>query len=324
MATLNSSDRLTAAEVTKRSGVSEDSRRILEELAKTNQMLLDAPIVEANDGTVHTHLVRTALPTPTRRVYNQGVGSSASQTKTIHDVMTQIAIYSKVDADLIKKAAHPQELLMSENAAFIQAMGLQQAEDIFYGNHDVDRANMDGFAKRRASLDELCISAGGTGSALTSIYLVKWGQNFCKYIYPRGSSGLGVNRTDKGIQTITAPTGSGEMEAYVNYYTADYGLTVGMEKSLIRICNIDLTASDIGTTVIKAILKAKSKLAPGDGTVSILCNSDVMSLFDIATLDKSNVVYTAEDPWGREVNKIRDMRLRQCDALLNTESQVTA
>lgn len=325
---LSSTDRLTAAELVKRDGVSDDQRRIIEMLATTNEMLLDAPIVEANDRTVNTQVVRTALPSGTHRVYNQGVGTGASQTDTIHDVVAQLAIYSKVDKSLVKNASHPEEFLMGEQAAFIAGLANDQAFDIFYGNHGTNPAEINGFATRRAKLeDKKCISMGGTtAKKQTSIYLVKWGPQFVKYIYPREASGLGVVREDKGVQTISAPNG-GEYEAYVNYYQADYGIAVGDPRALIRICNIDMNADmtdEAAQALIKKILKAKAYLPQGEGTVSILCNADVMSIFDQATLSKSNVVYTAEDPWGRPVNMLRDMRIRRCDAIRNDEAVVTA
>lgn len=327
MATLNSTDRLTAIEQVKRSGFDLDSRRIIEQMSVTNEMLLDAPIVMANDRTVNTQVIRTALPSATHRVYNQGVGSAASQTDVIHDVVAQLAIYSKVDKSLVDNSANPQAFLMGEQVAFIDGLAQDQAFDIFYGNHTKNVACINGFATRRAKLnnDGTCITAGGsTPNKQTSIYLVKWGNSNVKYIYPREASGLGVKRVDKGVQTISAENGKGEHEAYVNYYQADYGIAIGDQRSLIRIANVDISSTSLkGEDLIKLILKAKAYLPQGDGTVSILCNKDVMSLFDIATIEKNNVVYTASDPWGRELNMIRDMRLRRCDSISNSEAVVS-
>lgn len=324
MPNLNSSDRLTAIEAVKRGGVNDDQRRIIEELTLANEILLDAPIVEANDRTVNTSVVRTALPTGTRRVYNQGVGLAASQTKVIHDVVAQVAIYSEVDASLVKNQADPQGFLMGEQRAFLEGLAQGQADDIFYGNHTADPGNIDGFAVRRNALNgENCFSAGGkNANKQTSVYIVKWGSQYVKCIYPRGASGLGVQMHDKGIQTVKAPDGN-NMEAYRIYYQLDYGIAVGHKASLIRIANIDISDPNLkGEDLIKLILKYKSYLPQGDGTVSVLCNKDVMSLFDIATVEKNNVVYTSKDPWGRDLNMIRDMRLRRCDSILNTEAVV--
>ena len=96
MAVLSLTDQLTSLEIAKRSGFSEDSRRIIEELASHNELLIDAPFVEANEGTTHSTLVRTALPHGQHRGYNQGVGKAASQTKTKKDVISNIEIFSQV------------------------------------------------------------------------------------------------------------------------------------------------------------------------------------------------------------------------------------
>ena len=97
MAVLSLTDKLTALEVAKRSGFSADARRVIETFVTMNEFMLDAPMVEANEGTTHSSLVRTALPHGEHRGYNEGVGSKASQTKNIKDVISNIEIYSTVD-----------------------------------------------------------------------------------------------------------------------------------------------------------------------------------------------------------------------------------
>lgn len=319
MAELMGTDRLTAIEAVKRSG-NEDQRRIIEELSITNELLIDAMVAEANDRTVNTQLVRTALPHGTHRAYNQGVSSGASQTKTIHDVVCQIATYSKVDKSLADNQPNKDEFIMGECSAFLAGMAEDQMDDMIYGNHSADPTYMDGLATRRDTIDgKYCIDFGGTGNNLTSLYIVKWGARNCKLIYPRGASGVGVQRIYKGVQTVQDDNGR-DFEAYVNYFQADYGMAVGDQRSLVRIANIPSTAS--GEDIVKAILKAKRDLVKGDGTISILANAGIMGLMDVAALDKSNVVYNANDPWGHEIVKIRDMRLRQCDGILDTESKV--
>jgi len=328
-ATLSSSDRLTAAEIIKRgaNNISADQRRIVELLAVTNEMLLDAPVEQANDGTVNTTVVRTALPHGKKRVYNQGVGVAASQTDTIHDVCAQVAIYSEVDEDLVNNSPNKGETLQSEQVAFIEGLAQDMADDIFYGNHTKDPAAIDGFATRRNKVNKTtCISMGGqTANKQTSIYVVKWGSNNVKMIYPRGASGLGVTVKDKGVETVPAPDGSGNYEAYRTYFKADYGIVVKNPKALVRICNIDMNdelTENEQKALVKAIIAAKAKLPQGDGTISILCNADIAAAFDMATLDKSNVMYTSTDPWGKEITQLRNMRIRRCDAILNTEAVV--
>ena len=137
MAVLSITDQLTSLEVAKRSGFSPDSRRVIEELNAFNELLIDAPIVEANEGTVDSHLVRTAIPHGQLRGYNQGVGKGSSQTKTIKDVISNIEIYSTVDKQLIDESAHPKELMQSEQNAFIEGLSQDITDQLVYTHQQI-------------------------------------------------------------------------------------------------------------------------------------------------------------------------------------------
>lgn len=318
---LTATDKLTAIEAVKRNGVSEDQRRIIETMSVTNELLYDIPVFEANDATVHTHLVRTALPNVERRTYNTGTGTSASQTSVTRDVMTEIQAISEVDAKLVRENRDPQGFLTGENAAFIEAMGQTQAMDMIYGNNAGDPSNINGFATRRAKIGDLCANFGGSGNALTSLYLVKVGRDKVSYIYPKGATGIGVDRDDRGIQVVTDANGK-KFKAYQNIFTCDYGLSVGNEKALIRVANIDPKNIN-GDNLIKEILTLYRKLAVGDGTVIAYANADVLNAIDLSIAEKGNVNYTMEDPWGRQVMSLRGIRFRQVDAIGNNEKALS-
>ncbi|MBO6100000.1 MAG: hypothetical protein J6P07_01535 [Spirochaetaceae bacterium] len=323
MAVLSITDQLTSLEVAKRSGFSQDSRRIIEELNAYNELLLDAPIVEANEGTVDSHLVRTAIPHGQLRGYNQGVGKGSSQTKTIKDVISNIEIYSTVDKQLIDESAHPKELMQSEQNAFIEGLSQDITDQLIYGNHENDVRETNGLAIRRKSTGTYCISMGGSNSGhLTSIYLIKWGMDKARIIYPRGAKNAGVEYNYLGEQTVSDGSG-GEYQANRAHYRIARGLSVGHEASIIRLCNIDPTAANIGNTLAEKIVQVMPLLARGAGTISIACNSVIKGLFNIAAINKSNVLLPREDPWGNEVLQIGNARIRECPSILLTEATVS-
>ena len=322
MAVLSITDQLTSLEVAKRSGFSQDSRRIIEELNAYNELLLDAPIVEANEGTVDSHLVRTAIPHGQLRGYNEGVGKGSSQTKTIKDVISNIEIYSTVDKQLIDESAHPKELMQSEQNAFIEGLSQDITDQLVYGNNANDVRETNGLAVRRNTLGTYCISMGGSNSGhLTSIYLIKWGMDKARIIYPRGAKNAGVEYNYLGEKTVSDGNG-GEYQAYRAHYRIARGLSVGHEASIIRLCNIDVTASNIGNTIAEKIVQVMPLLARGAGTVSIACNSVVKGLMNIAAINKSNVLLPRNDPWGNEVLQIGNARFRECPSILLTEATV--
>ena len=74
---------------------------------------------------------------------------------------------------------------------------------------------------------------------------------------------------------------------------------------------------------MRKIFEAARNLMPGEGTVSVLANNAMLTKIDMATINKSNVGYTAQDPWGKDTVIVRNMRFRQCDAI-GAEAAVTA
>ena len=325
MAVLSLTDQLTSLEVAKRTGgISDDSRRIIEELTEYNELLLDAPLVEANEGTTHSTLVRTAIPHGQHRGYNQGVGKASSQTKTIKDVISNIEIYSQVDKQMVDESAHPQDVLMSEQVAFLEGLAQDMADDLIYGNHEADERETNGFATRYHSLSQTknVLSLGGTGNALTSIYLIKWARDKAHLIYPKGSKNAGVEYNFLGEKTVSDGNG-GEYQAYRAHYRVARGLAVRNSMSVIRLCNIDLTANGIGDKIAEYVVKNIGKLARGGGTVSIACNAEVKGILNWAANQKSNVIYPATDPWGNSVLKIGEGRIRECPSILLTESAIS-
>ena len=327
MATLTITDQLTSLEVAKRSGVSPDSRRIIEELTAYNELLIDAPLVEANEGTIDTHLVRTAIPHGQHRAYNEGVGQGSSQTKTIQDVISNIEIYGEVDKQLVDEAAHPTELMQSEQNAFIEGLSQDITDDLIYGNHADDPRYTNGFATRlnntASGQSKYCVSAGGSASgAMTSVYLIKWGMDKARIIYPRGSKNAGVEYNYLGEQTAIDSAGN-KHQVYRTHYRIARGLSVGHSASIIRICNINPATAGIGKTVAEMIVKLMPRLARGAGTVSIACNAEMKGLFNVAALGLTNIILPSEDPWGNEVLKIGNARFRECPSILMTEATVS-
>ena len=325
MAVLSLTDRMTSLEVAKRTqGINPDCRMIIEELVQHNELLWDAPLKEANEGTVHSTLVRTVLPHGEHRGYNQGVGKASSQTKTIKDVISNIEIFSEVDAQMVDESPHPNDVLMGEQVSFIEGLSQDMAEDLMYGNHDADERYTNGFAHRYNSLSQSknVVSLGGTGNALTSIYLIKWATDKAHLIYPRGSKNLGVQVENLG-KVVAKDSNNKEFLAYKTHYRVAQGLAVRNSKSVIRLCNIDITAANIGEKIAEYIVKNMPKLATGGGTISIACNAEVKGILNWAANQKSNVLYSKDDPWGNNVLHIGEGRIRECPSILLTESAVS-
>ena len=319
MAVLNMADQITAIEAVKRAN-NPDAFHIIECLRMTNEMIMDLPSLMANDGTVHTTLRRLNQPGGTHRIYNQGVNIKASQTDTARDSIAMLAAYSVVDKSMADHTGNRAAFRQSEAVAILKGMGIDQARDLVYGNNSMDKSQINGLAARLNKVDgKTVVSMGGTGADLTSVYLVAAGADYCHLIYPKGSSSIGVSRSDQGEKQWNDQDGK-PYQALVEYFEAQYGITIRDPNAVIRICNIESNVD--GDDLIDEILARRRKLPPGASTYVMYSNLDVLIKIDKAARDRGNVVYTAADPWGKEITHIRDLRCRQMDVILNTEEAV--
>ena len=68
--------------------------KIVEQLAKSNDVITDAIYVPCNDGSKHKTTIRAGIPEPVWRRYNQGVQPTKTQTVPVTDT-TGMALWTK-------------------------------------------------------------------------------------------------------------------------------------------------------------------------------------------------------------------------------------
>jgi len=318
MATLNMNDQMTALEIVRRANAP-DPYKIIELMGLTNEMLLDVPAHEANNGTRNVALQRSIKSMGEHRIYNSGVGKKATQTKIVEDRIAMMAEYSDVDAEMLKHSGNAKAARHSEAVAIIKGMGLTQAHTLIYGDES-KREEFAGLMQRYNRLADV-VNAGGTGSNLTSIYLCAVGPDLFHLIYPKGSTSVGVNREDRGLVDVPDPKDATKMyPVYREYFTAEYGITIKEPMAVRRIANIPANIS--GDDLIDRILDTRARMPTGAATYTLYANIDVMIKLDKTARDRTNVVYSTTDPWGKPITMVRDLRCRRMDVILNTESAV--
>jgi hypothetical protein len=311
-------DQMTALEIVKRANAPEPYH-IVELMRLTNEMLMDTPAHEANNGTINVTLQRNIKPMGEHRIYNKGVGKAATTTKIVHDRIAVLAEYSEVDAVMLEHSGNIAAARLSEAVAIIKGMGLTQAQTLIYGDGSKPE-EFDGLFTRRNSLaDPNVVNAGGAGNALTSIYMVAVGPDLFHLIYPKGSSTVGVSRSDKGLVDVEDADGK-KHPAYREFFQAQYGIAIRAPDAVKRICNIPANIS--GEDLIDIIIDTRYRMPHGASTYVMYANVDILIKLDKAARDKNNVIYTTADPWGKQITHVRDLRCRQMDVIISNESAV--
>lgn len=305
---------------------------VIELLKQTNAVLDDAMAVECNMGMKHRTTVRTGLPAVTWGQLYKGIPQSKSEKMQVDDTTGFVEGLSTIDTRLLDVSANEAAVRLSEAKGFLESMNQEAATKIFYGNVTTDPEQFTGFAPRfndkSAANGGQIVDAGGTGSDNTSIWFVTWGDEDSHLIYPQGTQ-AGIDRDDKGEQRVTDANGNAYY-AKEELFTWHLGLSVRDWRNVVRIANISsagLEALDIYKFMRKAFWAMRSHRVAG-GRQAIYCNADVLEKLDADTTptqstSASYVRLRPQEVDGEEVMTYRGVPVRQVDALVKTEAQVT-
>lgn len=289
------------------------------------EILTDAPWLPSNDIWTNKTTRRASLPTGSKRKLNARVAPEVSKTTEILDVIENLEAYCDVDAAFVDSMPSPAVFRSGEVDAFVEGLGQTIVSDIFYGNNHTDPDEMHGLAARLGILDgRFVINSSGTGSDVTSVYVVTWGQSTAFLTYPKNMEAtLGVQHVDKGL--VTSETSDGLMEVYRDHFVIRCGLVVRDPRAIGRIANIEVS----GTTNLfdeDKLIELLNNMKTGPGT-RIYMNETLLTQAQIRAKDKGNVYYT---PGGNALSGepplyFSNVPIRKIsrEILLNTEEAIT-
>ena len=339
MATLANTS-LTLADWAKRTDPEGRVPVVAELLSQSNEILEDCVFKEGNLPTGERVVIRTGLPTVYWRALNQGIPNSKSTTAQVDEACGILEARSEIDKDLAMLNGNTAQFRLSEDQAFLEAMNQTQATTLFYGNPGTDPKQFLGLAPRYSSLSaanaQNILSAGGSGSDNTSIFLVVWGDNTVYCPFPKGSK-AGLMHEDLGEQTVYNSDGT-RMQALSTRYQWKNGLVVKDWRYVVRIANIDVSdligqtgtqLSTASTAIIKLMARALYRIPNMSmGRSAFYMNRTVHSGLALAAMDKSQYVLKIEQAltqFGQPNSYLSflGVPLRRVDALVNTESVVS-
>lgn len=339
MATL-STTALTLADWAKRLDPDGKIPTIAELLSQSNEILDDCLFKEGNLPTGEQVTIRTGLPSVYWRAINAGVPSSKATTAQVTEACGMLEAYSRVDVDLAELNGNTAAFRLSEDVAFLEAMNQTMASTLFYGNPGTDPKQFLGLANRYSSTSagngQNILSAGGSGSDNTSIYLVVWGDNTAYCTFPKASK-AGLTSEDMGKLTVYDGSNN-PYQAYQTHYQWKNGLVVKDWRYVVRIPNIDVSdligqtgtqASTAATNIIKLMARALYRIPNmGMGRAAFYMNRTVHSGMALAAMDRSQYVLKIEQglsQFGMPSSWLSflGVPLRRVDQILNTESVVS-
>jgi hypothetical protein len=326
---------------------------IAELLSQCNEVLKDIIWKEGNLPLGHKISVRAGLPQGTWRGNNQGVASTKSLKAQFQFAIGELVDYSLVDKSEAVLNGEVDAFRLQEDMSHIEGMSQQIASAIFYSNEAVNPSQFTGLAPQYNTISTASaknavnvLSAGGSASANTSMWLAGWGDETLFGIFPKGSP-AGLQFEDKGDVRALYDVNGNQFEGYTSYFCWKLGIAVKDWRYTARLCNIDTTTNAGGlfsTTppdlyaymsrlVIKfptmtmrasGITESDSPREPAPGiNPAFYCNRTVRENLDIQAIRDKNVLLSFKDFAGAPVMGFREVPIRIVDALTNAESTIS-
>lgn len=309
---------------------------IAEMLAVKNEILDYLPFVEGNLPTGHRTTARSGYPTPTWRKLYGGVQPSKSRTVQITDSCGMLESYAEVDKALADLNGNTAAWRLSEERPFIDSMGKEFAETLFYGNEGTEPEAFTGLLPRFNSAtaeNSRNLVAGGAASSqtdCTSIWLLVLSDNTIHGIYPKGST-AGLKMEDKGQVTAENIDGSnGRAEIYRTHYRWDVGLCMRDWRYASRAHSIDVSAltkagsatndSDLLDLMVQMLEKVED-LTSGrpvfcmNRTLRSMIRRQIIAKTASSTLSQENIA-------GKHLVTFDGIPILQCDSITNTETSL--
>ena len=310
---------------------------IMEVLTETNEMLDDVTWVQANNKFSHRTTVRTGLPKVTWRKLNYGVQPSKSTVAQVTDTCGMLEAFAVVDKKLCEMNGMKETWRASEERPFVEAMSQTLQRALFFGDSSKDPEQIMGLAPRfsvkdpkKAANGVNIIDAGGTGTDLTSIWLIGWSPNTVHGLFPEGTK-AGLYKEDLGEGSAHDPDG-GEYRVLKTHYGWDCGLCVRDWRYVVRIANIKESLlksippdenSATGHNLYELLVKAVAKVPSLSGArFALYCNRTVETYLRLQQMNSRNVQLSLNEVGGRKVLSFDGIPFRRVDALEFTEAQV--
>jgi hypothetical protein len=262
---------------------------------------------------------------------NQGVVPSKSTTAQIDDQAAMLEAWSEVDTEVLKLNGNTAATRLSEARAFIEAMNQEMQQTIFYGNGGLNPEEFTGFTPRynlsTGTNGENVIKAGGVDVDNTSAWLIGWGDETVGGLFPKNST-AGLQHNDYGEVTVEMIAGlpGSRMRAMQERWQWKAGLMVKDWRYIVRVCNLDVSLMNGGTTVdlIGKMEQAEETIPNRLGkTVWYMNRTTRRYLRKIArTVVGTGGGLTFDNFEGKRIMSFGDTPIRTVDALLSNEPLV--
>jgi len=307
--------------------------RFAKVLSESNPILGDMPIYPSNEILGYTGTRETSLPTPV--IINVGEGWDASKMEwdSFTEVISMFKDRIDVPRDVLRiqknKAQKMRLIRQRHQEGFSQGV----ANHLINGSSVASPRKFDGLGIRYKTPDASDVLSptngdygvydmGGTGDDTTSIWLIQWAEDKICGICPQNDPHKGIRIEDMGRQYYTAENSKSNI-CLRTELEWDLGLCVSDYTACARIRNVEVSIDSMDTTLWKKVIEARNNFK-GSEPVWMYCSRTILTQLDIMSVEKQNVFYDKNNPWGTLRLRFRDMPIGKCDCISESETAVAA
>lgn len=299
---------------------------VAETLSEENALLRHSVWEESSESFSHNHVQTLALPAVGWRKVNNGVTVTAGAVQQINEPVLISESRSEVDERIVDSSKDP--MAVRDRFLRLHVMGMaQEGEDkYFYGNKNTNPEQPHGLSVRyNAATDTNVGDHGDTGTgASASMWFIQHDLMTGVYLaYPNGSS-LGIDVIDKDLERISG-AGTGELYAYTHQIKLSFGIAVADSRGVQRLASIDPVygqTADLQTTGVQNILTRLGQMK-STSNAGIYVNRDIYTQINIEAVNKANVYYIADSPFGDgPVPHIQGVPIYLAEGLVSTEDSI--
>ena len=298
-----------------------ESYAITYDLVQENPLLALAPAV-GRAGGIFQGTIQTAEPTVAARAINQGTApSKASFTPTLFKTSgyTPVAKVDELEAN--KNPRGVADELAIQNETHLRAMANKVENDAFNAAGG-DGVNMTGLQFVKPSLDYTTdgvtvLGAGGSGSALTSMYFLKFGTNGFRWLYNDGV-GAGATAQYMGLLETVDSGGTNEYFAHTTKFNWEIGIAPNAA-GIGRLANIDSSNKPALAEISQLITYGKF------GYDAIVCSRQAMDYVNEFTTNPIDytVVGDGMKKLDVRVQSINGVPIFVSDGISNAEAEIS-
>lgn len=299
---------------------------IAEVLDEMNEILGMAPMVEAN--LIHSHRFnkRGELPTISLRGPNQASTSSLSRVDPATESMSVFDDFIYIDELNLAGLGNPQALKETEIYAHVEAMSQAFHEQIVYGNPGDSPLEQNGWATRYYVTSQSNVRGlSGTGSDVTSLWLIEWGLRAVHLIYPMGQPS-GIFQKNWGELPVGDET-NGTKVMWLYQLMLEFGQAVQDDDAVQRLANIESSGTSNNLLASNAMLNlvaAKNDLPKMGRNAVMYVNRDLKTQFDWYAMNHSNVNFTIETLANYDtITRFQGIPIRMVEQILSTETAIS-